>query len=94
MILGVLIVVAIWLGAIFVTDWIREGRVDTWVGPDTTVQSGLRLDGCPDIVFRENVYFPSWIRFEGKVFRWARQPAADRPEQRAHVVRGDRLRER
>ena len=70
MILGVLIVVAIWLGAIVATDWIRQGRVDTWVGPDTTVQSGLRLDGCPDIVFRENVYFPSWIRFEGHVFRW------------------------
>ena len=46
------------------------GRVDTWTGPDSTVQSGLRLAGCPDVVFDEDVYFPSWVRFEGRVYRW------------------------
>jgi hypothetical protein len=71
LILVALLVAAAWLGAIAVTDWLRQGRVDTWTGPDASVQSGLRLDGCPDIVFRENVYFPSWVRFEGKLFRWA-----------------------
>jgi hypothetical protein len=71
LITAALVVAAAWLGAIVVTDYVRQGRVDTWTGPDATVQSGLRLDGCPDIVFRENVYFPSWVRFEGGVFRWA-----------------------
>jgi hypothetical protein len=65
------LVVVAWLVAIAVTDWVRQGTVDTWTGPDATVQSGLRLDGCPDIAFREDVYFPSWVRFEGKLFRWA-----------------------
>jgi hypothetical protein len=69
-VLVVLIVVVGWLGAIVVTDWVRQGVVDTWAGPDTTVQSGLRLDGCLDIAFREDVYFPSWVRFEGRVYRW------------------------
>ncbi len=65
-----LVVAAIWLGAIAVTDWVRQGRVDTWAGPDGSVQSGLRLEGCPDLVFREDVYFPSWIRFRGEIFQW------------------------
>jgi hypothetical protein len=65
------IALVVWLGGIAVTDWVRHGIVDTWTGPDTTVQSGQRLDGCPDITFREDVYFPSWIRFEGRTFRWA-----------------------
>jgi hypothetical protein len=70
MVVGAIIVVLVWFAAIAVTDWYRYGRVDTWEGPDATVQSGLRLAGCPDIVFQEDVYFPAWIRFEGRVFRW------------------------
>jgi len=70
-VIAALAIAAVWLAAITVTDWLRVGRVDTWAGPDTSVQSGLRLDGCPDVSFREDVYFPSWIRFEGQVFRWA-----------------------
>lgn len=69
-VLGAIIAVIVWFGAIAVTDWLRYDRVDTWEGPDATVQSGLRLAGCPDIIFREDVYFPAWIRFEGGVFRW------------------------
>lgn len=64
------VVVLAWFLAVFVTDWLRTNRVDTWAGPDATVQSGLRLDGCPAVSFQEDVYFPSWVRFEGKVFRW------------------------
>ena len=70
-VLAVVIAAIVWLGAIVVTDYVRQGVVDTWTGPDATVQSGLRLDGCPSITFREDVYFPSWVRFEGRVFRWA-----------------------
>lgn len=68
--LGALIIVVLWLGAITVTDFVRVGHVDTWNGPDDSVQSGLRLAGCPEISFVEDVYFPSWLRFEGKVYRW------------------------
>ncbi|MGK2851087.1 MAG: hypothetical protein ACSLFN_09285 [Candidatus Limnocylindrales bacterium] len=56
--------------AVVLTDWLRTNRVDTWAGPDAAVQSGLRLDGCPAVSFQEDVYFPSWVRFEGKVFSW------------------------
>ncbi|MEO5885657.1 MAG: hypothetical protein ABIQ58_09115 [Candidatus Limnocylindrales bacterium] len=69
--LSALAIVVLWYVAVFVTDRLREGRVDTWTGPDATVQSGLRLDGCQDIAFNEDVYFPSWVRFEGGIFRWS-----------------------
>jgi hypothetical protein len=71
LVVAALIVAAIWLGTITVTDWLRAGRVDTWTGPTTTVQSGQRLDGCSGAAFREDVYFPNWIRFEGQTFLWA-----------------------
>jgi hypothetical protein len=64
------VVAIVWMGAIQVFDYLRQDRVDTWTGPDATVQSGLRLPGCPSIPFEEDVYFPSWVRFEGKVYRW------------------------
>ena len=69
-VLGAVVILVLWFAAIAVTDWLRYDRVDTWAGPDATVTSGLRLAGCPDIVFREDVYFPAWVRFEGKLFRW------------------------
>ena len=68
--LGALILAVIWLGAITVTDFLRFGRVDTWAGPDDAVQSGLRLAGCPQISFVEDVYFPAWLRFDGRVYSW------------------------
>ena len=70
-VLVAIIVAVAWILAINVTNYLRQDRVDTWTGPDATVQSGLRLAGCPEVAFLEDVYFPSWIRFEGKVFRWA-----------------------
>jgi hypothetical protein len=69
--LAAAVVLVVWFAAIAITDQIRQRTVDTWTGPDASVQSGLRLEGCPDIVFREDVYFPSWVRFEGRIFRWA-----------------------
>ena len=65
------VVAAIWLGAIVVTDRLRAGQVDTWTGPDATVQSGLSLGGCDLPSFPEDSYFPGWIRFEGRIYRWA-----------------------
>ncbi len=70
LLLAVLVAVG-WLAAIRITDAIRIGRVDTWAGPDASVQSGLRLAGCPDFAFPEDPYFPSWVRFDGFTYIWA-----------------------
>lgn len=46
----------------------REGRVDTWTGPDASVTSGQRLADCPLAGAVRDDLFPSWIRFDGKVY--------------------------
>jgi hypothetical protein len=68
--LGAAVIVVLWLGAITVSDWIRRDAVSTWAGPDTGVTSGKRLTGCADLSFPEDVYFPDWIRFDGRLYRW------------------------
>lgn len=92
-VLAAIIVVVAWFAAIAVTDWIRYDRVDTWEGPDATVQSGLRLPGCAQIIFREDVYFPAWIRYDGKVYRWTDRGAPIGPSSvgRSYLDTGYRL---
>ena len=46
----------------------REQRVDTWSGPDATVTSGQRLDGCPAASEFRDPIFPAWVRFEGAIY--------------------------
>jgi len=48
----------------------RESRVDTWSGPTATVQSGVRLAGCPVVDAIRVEEFPSWVTFEGSVYRY------------------------
>jgi len=49
----------------------RELGTETWSGPDQSVVSGQRLSGCAaDLSFRDPI-FPTWVRFEGSVFRAA-----------------------
>ena len=50
------------------TTW-RDSRVDTWTGPDTSVTSGQRLAGCPLVNNLHDDVFPTWIRFEGSIYR-------------------------
>ena len=52
------------------TQWLREGRVVTWDGPDATVQSGVRLADCPSVDRIRVEDFPSWVRFEGSIYRY------------------------
>jgi hypothetical protein len=52
------------------TEWWRESRVDTWTGPTATVQSGVRLAGCPVVDAIRVEGFPSWVTFEGSVYRY------------------------
>lgn len=52
------------------TQWWRESNVDTWAGPTAGVQSGVRLEGCPIVDAIRVDDFPSWIAFEGSVYRY------------------------
>lgn len=47
----------------------RDGRVDTWSGPDASVTSGQRLDGCAFIGSVTDDLFPNWIRLDGILYR-------------------------
>ena len=47
----------------------REGRVDTWSGPDSSVTSGQRLADCPLVGSVRDDIFPNWIRFDGTIYR-------------------------
>ena len=62
------VVVALYVLATTAVAVLREQRVDTWTGPDTSVTSGQRLDGCPAFVRLDHPVFPSWIRFDGGLF--------------------------
>lgn len=46
----------------------REQRVDTWSGPDATVTSGQRREGCPAASDFRDPIFPAWVRFEGSIY--------------------------
>jgi hypothetical protein len=46
----------------------REQRVDTWSGPDATVTSGQRREGCPAASDFRDPIFPAWVRFEGAIY--------------------------
>jgi hypothetical protein len=46
----------------------RDSRVEVWSGPDASVTSGQRLADCPLISVRNDI-FPSWIRFDGMIYR-------------------------
>ena len=48
---------------------LARSRVDTWSGPDGSVTSGQRLEDCPLVGTVRDDIFPSWIRFDGKVYR-------------------------
>ena len=63
------IVVIAWFGVSVITGWIRDNRVDTWSGPDPTVQSGERLAACSEVELGRDAAFPSWIRYKGAIYR-------------------------
>ena len=63
----------------------RDSRVELWAGPDASVTSGQRLEGCALISVRDDI-FPSWIRLDGTIYRLTEtirpmgfQPDADFP---------------
>jgi hypothetical protein len=78
LILAVIVVVIAWFALrAGVTIW-RDNTTDTWTGPDASVQSGQRLDGCAPVNILHDDAFPTWIRFQGSIFALAnaRRPVA------------------
>ena len=47
----------------------RDTKVDTWSGSDTSVTSGQRLADCPVVNALHDDIFPTWVRFDGRVYR-------------------------
>lgn len=64
------VVVAVYFAVRVGTQWWRENTVDTWAGPDATVQSGVRLADCPVIDSIRVDDFPSWVTYGGSVYRY------------------------
>jgi len=62
---GVLLYLAVTAG---LGIW-RDQRVDVWTGSDATVSSGQRLADCPLVGSVRDDIFPSWIRFDGMIYR-------------------------
>ena len=63
------VVLVAYVGIRVGSQWLREGRVDTWDGPDATVQSGVRLADCPSVDRIRVEDFPSWVLFEASIYR-------------------------
>jgi Zn ribbon nucleic-acid-binding protein len=64
------VVVIAYVGLRAGLQWWRENNVETWSGPDAGVQSGVRLADCP-VVDRIRVdEFPSWVSYQGSVYRF------------------------
>jgi hypothetical protein len=59
----------------------RDASVDTWSGPDASVMSGQRLADCPLVNALHDDTFPTWVRFEAKVYRLTgvARPVGSRP---------------
>lgn len=78
-----IVVVAVWAVARVGGTILRDNAVDTWRGPDATVQSGQRLADCAPVNILHDEVYPTWVRFGGVVYRLAgaRRPvAAPTPE--------------
>jgi hypothetical protein len=66
----VIVVVAVYFTVRVGTQWWRENHVDTWSGPDATVQSGVSLAGCPVVADIRVEDFPSWVSYGGSIYNY------------------------
>ncbi len=66
-------------GSFVFSIW-RDLRVETWSGPDASVQSGQRLRDCQPVnQLASDTDLPAWIRYGGTVYgrRGSQMPSAD-----------------
>ena len=66
-VLAIVGVIAYFVGTVGNNIW-RDMRVDTWAGPDATVTSGQRLEGCAEANRQSHAYLPTWVRFGDRVY--------------------------
>jgi hypothetical protein len=64
-----LLLVAAWLVARVGFGILRENSVYTWSGPDASVRSGQRLEGCAPVNVLDDDVYPTWVRFEGAIYK-------------------------
>jgi hypothetical protein len=64
----VLVAALVYLALTTALNLWRDQRVDTWSGPDATVTSGQRLEGCPEASEFQDPIFPAWVRYQGMVY--------------------------
>jgi hypothetical protein len=58
-----------YLAVSFIVAQVRNARTDTWSGPDSTVTSGMRLEGYGAFHRTDDALFPNWVRIDGKVYQ-------------------------
>ncbi len=63
-----LVLAALYVIGLVGWNWWRDQQVDTWKGPDASVQSGQRLEGCLAANVQGDDLFPTWVRFDGTVY--------------------------
>ncbi|MDQ3492356.1 MAG: hypothetical protein M3452_03730 [Chloroflexota bacterium] len=67
--LVVAVIVALgYVALLFANEYLRASRIDSWAGPDASVQSGLALAGCPVAEGHGDEAFPSWIRYRDDLY--------------------------
>jgi len=69
LLVAILIALAVYLVAAGGFRFWRLGHVDAWTGPDTSVTSGQRLEGCAAVDMRDyDSVYPLWVRYAGRVY--------------------------
>lgn len=63
-----LVIAILYLAVDLASGWVRQQRVETWSGPDTSVQSGQQLDSCPIVSTFRDATFPNWVRYGGSLY--------------------------
>jgi hypothetical protein len=68
LIAAIVIGVVLYFGARAAGDWLRQEAVNTWAGPDATVQSGQKLATCPVAATLPPMeVYPNWVSWGGRV---------------------------
>jgi hypothetical protein len=68
LLLAALVGIVLWFSIVTAYNAWRDSRVETWSGPDATVQSGQRLADCPPANALHDDTFPTWVRYGGHVY--------------------------
>ena len=84
------VVVLGWAALRVGVNWWRDNVNDTWNGPDASVQSGQRLADCASVNVLHSDAYPTWLRFEGRIYRMedARRPVGELEDASGYAATG------